>query len=168
MIGGRERRITIGSFPTWTTLGALDEAKRLRRDIERGIDPFDKRDHRRIERQRALARASGRTLPKGVESAAQVYRHFNQAGELLYIGAAQNGFKRLLIHRDKSFWFHEVAVVTIEHFATREEASAAEHSAIASENPRYNVSGGLRISAMREKRNRARLSGTSRGDNSTT
>jgi len=167
-IGCRERRITIGSFPAWPTLAALDEAKRLKRDVEQGVDPFDKRNHNRIERQRALARASGRVLPKGIESAAQVYRHFNQDGELLYVGAAMNGFQRLLVHRDKSFWFREIAVVTIQHFATREEALEAENLAIASENPRYNVSGGLRISAMREKRNRAKLSDTSRGANSAT
>jgi integrase len=36
---GRERRITIGSFPDWRTASARDEAKRLKRYIDGGGDP---------------------------------------------------------------------------------------------------------------------------------
>lgn len=43
-IGGRERRMTIGSFPTWSTTAARAEAKELRRAIDRGIDPLAKRE----------------------------------------------------------------------------------------------------------------------------
>lgn len=41
-IHGRERRLTIGGFPTWTAASARDEAKRLRRQIDQGIDPLAK------------------------------------------------------------------------------------------------------------------------------
>ncbi len=44
---GRERRLTIGSYPTWRTAAARQEAMRLRRDIDVGIDPLDERDHQR-------------------------------------------------------------------------------------------------------------------------
>jgi integrase len=36
----RERRITIGSFPDWTTTAARAEAADLKRDIDRGGDPL--------------------------------------------------------------------------------------------------------------------------------
>jgi integrase len=36
---GRERRATIGAFPTWEVAAARAEAKRLRRDIDGGADP---------------------------------------------------------------------------------------------------------------------------------
>jgi integrase len=36
---GRERRHTIGRYPTWSLLAARDEAKRLKRDIDTGADP---------------------------------------------------------------------------------------------------------------------------------
>jgi integrase len=42
-IAGRERRLTIGSYPTWSVAGAREEAKRLRREIDRGNDPLGAR-----------------------------------------------------------------------------------------------------------------------------
>jgi integrase len=41
---GRERLITIGSFPEWTVAQARLEAKKLWRDIDRGIDPLEERE----------------------------------------------------------------------------------------------------------------------------
>jgi integrase len=37
---GRLRRYTIGAFPDWSTVGARDEARRLRRLIDQGGDPL--------------------------------------------------------------------------------------------------------------------------------
>jgi integrase len=45
---GRERRYTIGTFPSWSTVGARTEAHRLRRLVEAGGDPLGE-----IEDQRA-------------------------------------------------------------------------------------------------------------------
>jgi integrase len=42
-VHGRERRMTIGEFPAWTTLAALEEAKRLRRLVDQNIDPLEQR-----------------------------------------------------------------------------------------------------------------------------
>ncbi|MBY6155927.1 tyrosine-type recombinase/integrase [Pseudooceanicola nitratireducens] len=39
-IHGRERRKTIGAFPTWSAAAAREEAKRLRRQVDQGIDPL--------------------------------------------------------------------------------------------------------------------------------
>ena len=38
--GGRERRITIGSYPDWSVLAARDHAKGLKRQIDNGEDPM--------------------------------------------------------------------------------------------------------------------------------
>ena len=45
--GGRRRRITIGSFPDWSTTAARDEAKALKRRIDRGEDPMGERHDER-------------------------------------------------------------------------------------------------------------------------
>jgi integrase len=41
--GGRERRFTIGSYPDWKVKAARDEAKALKRRIDRGEDPMGDR-----------------------------------------------------------------------------------------------------------------------------
>lgn len=46
-INKRERRFTIGSYPTWSAGAARDEAKRLRRQIDQGEDPLEIRNERR-------------------------------------------------------------------------------------------------------------------------
>jgi len=45
--GGRERRITIGSFPAWNVKAARDQAATLRRRIDLGEDPMAERDEAR-------------------------------------------------------------------------------------------------------------------------
>ncbi len=47
-IAGRERRLTIGSYPTWSVARARDEAKRLRREIDTGADPLGEREAERV------------------------------------------------------------------------------------------------------------------------
>lgn len=44
---GRERRMTIGQFPTWTAASGRMQAQRLKRDIDLGIDPLDARNQQR-------------------------------------------------------------------------------------------------------------------------
>jgi integrase len=46
-LDGRQRRYTIGPFPRWSVTAAREEAKELRKAIDRGIDPAEaKRDRR--------------------------------------------------------------------------------------------------------------------------
>ena len=45
--GGCRRRFTIGNFPDWTTSAARDEAKALKRRIDRGEDPMAARQEER-------------------------------------------------------------------------------------------------------------------------
>ncbi len=46
-LDGRERRHTIGSYPTWSVAAARAEAKELRKRIDRGEDPAGERRERR-------------------------------------------------------------------------------------------------------------------------
>jgi integrase len=46
-INRRERRFTIGSYPTWSAGAAREEAKKLRRQIDQGEDPLENRELRR-------------------------------------------------------------------------------------------------------------------------
>ena len=43
----RERRITIGAYPAWSAAAARDEARKLRRQIDQGIDPLEHRNETR-------------------------------------------------------------------------------------------------------------------------
>jgi integrase len=44
VVNGRERRMTIGRFPTWSATAAREEARALRRKIEAKIDPLDEQE----------------------------------------------------------------------------------------------------------------------------
>lgn len=46
-VAGRERRMTIGAYPTWKMATARKEAERLRQDIDRGIDPLGQKQAER-------------------------------------------------------------------------------------------------------------------------
>lgn len=46
-VEGRERRMTIGQFPSWTAISGRTQAQRLRRDIDLGIDPLAERNEKR-------------------------------------------------------------------------------------------------------------------------
>lgn len=48
-------------------------------------------------------------------------------------------FNRTLTHRTRTRWFIDIATITVEHIASRAEAMAAEHEAIRTEKPKYNV-----------------------------
>jgi integrase len=44
---GRQRRLTIGTWPAWSVTTAREEAKRLKREIDKGEDPLDTRQSTR-------------------------------------------------------------------------------------------------------------------------
>jgi predicted GIY-YIG superfamily endonuclease len=68
-----------------------------------------------------------------------LYRHFNNVGELLYVGVSLSALQRLGQHAENSEWFNSIDRVTIEHFDSREEALAAERSAIIQDRPMHNI-----------------------------
>jgi integrase len=46
-VAGRERRYTIGSYPAWSVAAAREDAKRLKRLADQGVDPLDVREGNR-------------------------------------------------------------------------------------------------------------------------
>lgn len=68
-----------------------------------------------------------------------VYRMFDHAGRLLYIGKSGRA-GRFDEHAVKR-WFPLVSAITLEWHATHAEAMLAEKRAIAAERPRYNIAG---------------------------
>lgn len=70
----------------------------------------------------------------------QIYRAFNAAGELLYVGQTSDMPGRMRNHRSSTPWWGEVDTVACSPAGvTREEAVEAERIAIRREEPRYNV-----------------------------
>jgi ribosome-binding protein aMBF1 (putative translation factor) len=73
------------------------------------------------------------------DDATALYRHFDASGALLYVGISCNPFRRLNEHADRSNWSEKIAAVTLEWFASREEAEQAERGAIFAEKPKFNT-----------------------------
>ena len=68
-----------------------------------------------------------------------LYRHYDAAGKLLYVGISEDAGQRLAAHMGVSDWSRQIASITIEHFPTRADALRAEAAAIKLERPTYNV-----------------------------
>lgn len=85
---------------------------------------------------------------------AVVYRLYDDAGELLYVGCSVTPFSRLREHASHGrshVWWADVASVTLEHFKSRPEAILAERKAIAAEAPKYNVYSGGPVARTRAR-----------------
>jgi hypothetical protein len=70
---------------------------------------------------------------------AELYRHFDEHGALLYIGISARTVRRLAGHKKASAWFSSIAYVEVERFSTRAAARQAEIEAITRERPRHNL-----------------------------
>ena len=69
-----------------------------------------------------------------------LYRAYDEAGRLLYIGISFSCVRRADQHRQNSKWFRLLATFKVEKHPTREAALVAERQAIQAEKPIYNVS----------------------------
>ena len=67
-----------------------------------------------------------------------LYRLFNAAGELLYIGKSIHRYRRLDEHCRNQPWASEIASSHFQEFADEASLSAAEIAAIKRERPKYN------------------------------
>lgn len=67
-----------------------------------------------------------------------IYRHYDESGALLYLGCTTHIMKRLREHGSRSDWYDQIETITLEHFASREEAFEAEKVAIEKEQPQRN------------------------------
>lgn len=70
-----------------------------------------------------------------------LYRHFDVAGRLLYVGISLNSIQRTAQHRYGAHWFESIARITIEWHESRPAALAAEAVAIAKDQPAHNIAG---------------------------
>jgi predicted GIY-YIG superfamily endonuclease len=68
---------------------------------------------------------------------AELYRHYNVRGVLLYVGQSANALGRLAEHQNYSRWFDQVSYVTIVRVA-KHLINQAERQAIKAEKPIYN------------------------------
>lgn len=68
-----------------------------------------------------------------------LYRFFNTAGVLLYVGITNSVWRRIASHEAVQPWWAEVASATMEHHPDRKSLTHAERAAIKSEHPLYNV-----------------------------
>lgn len=66
-----------------------------------------------------------------------VYRMFDAAGRLVYVGMTSDFGRRLLGHADKA-WFLAVTTITLERCPSYADAALAEDEAIRTENPLRN------------------------------
>ncbi|WP_315833916.1 hypothetical protein [Bradyrhizobium prioriisuperbiae] len=72
------------------------------------------------------------------EQKCALYRHFDKAGTLLYVGISNTFLSRTLSHRANSHWFEKIVRIEVTWFASREAAFWAEDVAIRQENPKFN------------------------------
>lgn len=76
-------------------------------------------------------------------SAHAVYRMYNAAGDLLYVGCTANPVKRFTLnHQYIAVWMQETTSIKLVWFPDLATALAGERQAILEENPRYNVQEG--------------------------
>lgn len=68
-----------------------------------------------------------------------LYRFFNSADELLYVGITNNPPLRFGCHQIQKSWWSDVATIKMQHYGDRGELIAAECQAIRNERPRYNI-----------------------------
>lgn len=81
-------------------------------------------------------------LIRQIADAHAVYRLWDDAGKLLYVGVTGNLGRRLDNHAEKR-WFLRVSSITLEWFRDRDTAEEAEVAAIRDEEPEYNVAGSV-------------------------
>lgn len=67
-----------------------------------------------------------------------IYRHYDADGSLLYVGITNCPKRRLAEHKCRAAWRDEIADVSVKWVPSREEAEAAERTAIATEGPIFN------------------------------
>jgi hypothetical protein len=70
-----------------------------------------------------------------------LYRCFDEASRLLYVGISKNSVKtRLAVHRH-SRWWHMVVRIEVTYGYTRKQAAVCEMASIRGEEPLFNVQG---------------------------
>jgi predicted GIY-YIG superfamily endonuclease len=74
-----------------------------------------------------------------MRSGAVVYRLYDKAEKLLYVGMTGSPEQRWSFHARDKFWWHLVAQKDVTRYEDRSEAEDAERTAIRTEGPAYNL-----------------------------
>ncbi|MFF5801614.1 GIY-YIG nuclease family protein [Streptomyces albogriseolus] len=85
--------------------------------------------------------AKTQALPLTEAEHTAVYRFFNAADELLYVGITGDPRSRWVQHAAEKAWWPDVVRHTVQWLPSREAALAAEAAAIVAEAPLHNVAG---------------------------
>lgn len=72
-----------------------------------------------------------------------VYKAYDEAGTLIYVGIARNWGHRWSQHSQRSEFFGLVAALKIEWFPSREMACARERQLIVEQQPTFNLRAGI-------------------------
>lgn len=70
-----------------------------------------------------------------------LYKVFNRADNLLYVGITHNPVERMKSHKSHSIWWEDKEQMTWQSFETRHEAEIAERLSIKNDNPVFNIRG---------------------------
>lgn len=70
-----------------------------------------------------------------------LYRCYDAAGRLIYVGCSVSPVQRMDQHKASSWWFDQVEKFRYTVFPGRDKAIDMERAAIATENPRWNIQG---------------------------
>jgi hypothetical protein len=143
---GREREMSLGPYPELSLAEARMKHMALRKAvIVDRIDPLAERWSEQtnpakqrwqiVERHRNQRKRLIRDEAPGLT---HLYRHYGFDGQLLYVGVSNNTLDRWTGHKRAATWTDLIAVITIDHYPTRDEAEKAEAEAILSEKPRFN------------------------------
>lgn len=93
-----------------------------------------------------------------------LYRFYDEADQLIYVGATTNPAVRFQEHSHHQPWWDEVATIRLERFDSRKKLMAAEAAAIAEEGPRHNTIHAKQQPFRRRKRKNGEGSITQRAD----
>ncbi len=78
-LDGRDRRMTLGDWPTWSLEAARERAAELRRQIDTGLDPLDAKRRRKAEPTVAEAVAAYcKSHVAGLKSETAIIRYFER------------------------------------------------------------------------------------------
>ena len=140
-----------------TTRRSQEEIEKHRSDILRLADgtrtskqiaEITGRTYPDIHVDAAVLRRKGHAVPLRhcsikIGEGKAVYRHYDAAGVLLYVGCSGNVIFRTATHATTAVWFQEIVRIDVQWFDSAEEACEAELVAIQTENPVHNKYGKL-------------------------
>ena len=145
-VGGRANEMSLGPYPELSLAEArvkhvaarkmvrVDKIDPIAERRKRMADPAERRSQI-VERRRASLKPLTRAEAPDLK---HLYRHYDFDGKLLYVGVSNNVLRRWDDHKHKATWADQVAVITVDHYPTREAAEDAEADAILAEKPRFN------------------------------